>query len=134
MIANAPRFPSLQDLVKAKKRWNISVAALNHRMHTVGMLSAWQYRTLCIQIAKLGRDVEPNQIERETSQVLPAVFSALYQEGMSRSDVARELGIRVADLEQMMFGLTLTGIEGKGQSSPDRVRANQKLRLVEGKE
>lgn len=134
VIANAPRFPTFQDLVKAKKRWKTSVAALNHRLHIVGMLSDWQYRTLCIQIAKLGRDTEPNQIERETSQVLPAVFSSLYQDGFTRSDVARELTVKVADLEQMMFGLTLTGIEGRGRSAGSRADTQHRLRLVERKE
>lgn len=134
VIANAPRFPTLQDLMRAKKRWKTSVAALNHRLQTVGMLSDWQYRSLCIEIAKLGRNTEPNQTERETSQVLPAVFSALYQDGITRSDVARELGIKVADLEQMMFGLTLTAIEGRGRSRGSQVDAQHKLPLVERKE
>jgi Zn-dependent peptidase ImmA (M78 family) len=131
VIANAPRFPTFRDLVKAKKRWKASVAALNHRMHIVGMLSDWQYRTLCIEIAKLGRDVEPEESQRESSQILPAVFSALYQDGITRSDVARELAVRVSDLEQMMFGLAMTGIEGGSRHSQRTPNTQSKLRLVE---
>jgi Zn-dependent peptidase ImmA (M78 family)/DNA-binding XRE family transcriptional regulator len=130
VIANAPRFPTLRDLIRAKKRWKTSVAALNHRLHTVQMLSDWQYRTLCIQISALGRDREPEEAERETSQILPAVFSTLYGEGMSRSDVARALCIKVSDLEQMMFGLTLAGIDGGGQRGT-RGRGKIDLHLVD---
>jgi Zn-dependent peptidase ImmA (M78 family) len=129
VIAKAPRFPTFQDLVKAKKNWKTSVAALNYRMHSVGMLSDWQYRTLCIDIATRGRENEPEEIPRELSQVLPAVFAALYQDGVSRSDVARELAIPQSELEQLMFGLTMTGIDG-GRQQATGTPMSRKLKLV----
>jgi len=130
IIANAPRFPSFWDLAKAKKRWKTSVAALAYRMHAVGMLSDWQYRTLCIEIVKYGRDREPEECPRETSLVLPAVFSALYEDGVTRSDVARELRITTSELEQMMFGLTMTSVEGGRQTSNTK-KGEPRLRLVQ---
>src|SRR5258707_12341668 len=78
IIAHAPRFPTLATLVKLKRIWTTSAAALNYRLHAVGMLSDWQYRVLCIQISRNGyRTKEPNEAPRETSQVLPKIFSAL---------------------------------------------------------
>src|SRR5205807_7739990 len=86
VIANAPRFSTLPDLIRTKRIWMTSVAALNYRLHSVGMISDWHYRTLCIQIAKNGRANEPNEAPRETSQILPKIFAALYREGVTRSD------------------------------------------------
>jgi len=112
VIANAPRFATLPDLIRTKRIWITSVAALNYRLHSVGMISDWHYRTLCIQIAKNGRANEPNEAPRETSQILPKIFAALYREGVTRSDVARALAVPQSELEQLMFGLALAGIDG----------------------
>jgi Zn-dependent peptidase ImmA (M78 family)/DNA-binding XRE family transcriptional regulator len=123
IIAHAVRFPTFSDLVNLKKIWNISVAALNYRLHEVGMISDWQYRMLCIEIAKYGRTKEPSEAPRETSQILPKVFAALYNENVSRADVAKDLSIPRSELEELMFGLTLTTLDGgrKGRA-PLRVR------------
>jgi Zn-dependent peptidase ImmA (M78 family)/DNA-binding XRE family transcriptional regulator len=132
VLAYAPRFPSLKDLIKLKRTWTVSLAALNVRLYEVGMLSEWQYRTLCIQIAKHGYRInEPNEAPRETSQVLPKVFAALYKEGITRSQVARELCVPQSELEQLMFGLILTGIGGGGR--PSQARNKPRLTLVEKK-
>lgn len=54
VIAYASTCPTLATLMELKRIWTASVAALNCRLHAVGMLSDWQYRTLCIQIAQHG--------------------------------------------------------------------------------
>ena len=78
VLANAPRFATVDTLVKLKKYWTVSVAALAYRLHMVGILSDWHYRTLCIQIASRGyRKQEPDEAQRETSQVLEKVFRLL---------------------------------------------------------
>jgi Zn-dependent peptidase ImmA (M78 family)/DNA-binding XRE family transcriptional regulator len=113
VLAYVPRYPSLPDLVRLKAFWSVSVAALNYRLHVVGMLSDWQYRTMCIEIAKKGyRSVEPKEVPRETSQVLPAVFAALHEDGINRSKVAKTLTIPRSELEQLMFGLTMASVDG----------------------
>lgn len=120
VIAHSPRFASIDDLIRLKRMWMVSVAALNYRLHEVGMMSEWQYRTLSIQIAKRGyRTYEPDSAPRETSQLLPVMFGELYREGISRAAIARTLRLPMSELEQLMFGLTMTSIEGKGQFVPD---------------
>jgi Zn-dependent peptidase ImmA (M78 family)/DNA-binding XRE family transcriptional regulator len=129
VIANAPRYPSLPDLVKLKKIWTVSVAALNYRLHAVAMLSDWQYRTMCIEIAKKGyRMKEPDEAPRETSQVLPRIFAALHEERIGRSHIAKALRIPRSELEQLMFGLTMASLDGgrRGPTSPKKAA----LRLV----
>jgi Zn-dependent peptidase ImmA (M78 family)/DNA-binding transcriptional regulator YiaG len=127
ILAQVPRFPNLAALVKLKKIWQVSVAALAYRLHALGILTDWQYRMLYIQISRNKfRRQEPNPIPRETSLVLPKIFAALREDGLSRSNVARELCIPQSELEALMFGLTMAGIEGGGKSTASR----SKLALV----
>lgn len=113
VLAYARRFPTLSMLIEWKKIWITSVAALNYRLHEVGLLSDWNYRSLCIEIATRGyRTTEPNQAPPETSQMLPKLLIALHEEGVSRSRLARLLSISVSQLEKLMFGLVMTSIDG----------------------
>jgi len=94
VVAHVPRFPNLTAIVMLKKIWQTSVAALTYRLHSLGILSDWEYRMLYIQISKKRfRTREPNPLPRETSQILPKIFAALREDGLSRSSVARELTI-----------------------------------------
>jgi Zn-dependent peptidase ImmA (M78 family)/DNA-binding XRE family transcriptional regulator len=130
VIAHAVRNPSLPILIKLKAIWTVSVVALNRRLFGVGMTSDWQYRTLCIEIAKRGfRTHEPREAPRETSHILPSVFGQLREEGISRAEVARTLTIPRAELEQLMFGLTMTSVEG-GRKNMGVPAAPAKLELV----
>ena len=61
VIANAPRFPSLKDLIHAKKRWRVSVAALNYRLRKLNLITEWHYRTLCIEIGRMGATSNPSR-------------------------------------------------------------------------
>lgn len=116
VIAHSKRFPTLADIVKMKKIWNTSVSALTYRLHEVRMISEWQYRVLYMQIAKNGYlTKEPNEAPRETSLILPKVFEDLYSRGVTRSDVARLLAIPRAELEELLFGLAMAIIEGRGR-------------------
>jgi hypothetical protein len=92
-----------------------------YRLHALGILTNWQYRMLYIQISRNKfRTQEPNPIPRETSLILPKVFAALREDRFSRTNVAKELCIPQAELEALMFGLTIAGIEGGGRSTPSR--------------
>jgi Zn-dependent peptidase ImmA (M78 family)/DNA-binding XRE family transcriptional regulator len=109
VLAKAPRKPSLQQLVLAKRRWKVSVAALTHRLHQLGAITDWHYRMLWIEIGDRGyRTDEPEpRIDRETSQVLNKVFTALRKEGYTKADVARELHLEQEDLDALIFGLAM---------------------------
>lgn len=102
----APRLvaPTLGHLVQLKKIWLVSAAALAHRLHALGLLSDWNYRSLCVQLAKRGRTVEPEGIARETSQILDKVFGPTGRP-TAKADVARDLCLHQADVEALIFGL-----------------------------
>lgn len=110
----ANRFPTVDSLIKMKHIWGVSVGALNYRLHKIDLTSDWHYRSLCIEIARRGfRTQEPEEQERESSVVLQKIMASVYREdGLSRSGLARELQISPSELDGLLFGLTLTALDG----------------------
>lgn len=113
ILAQAPKTPSVAHLVKAKKYWGVSVAALAYRLSSLKAVTEWHYRSLCIEIAKKGyRKREPEEMQRETSQVLAKVFAALREDGITKADIAAQLYLAQEEIESLIFGLTVTGLSG----------------------
>ena len=124
LIPRVKGVTSLDELVKAKSRWRVSVAALAYRLHKLKKLSDWQYRTFCIQMNQRSyRTSEPEPIPHETSVVWQKVLSALWNERSTRSHVAEELHLPVEELDNLLFGLT-------GKSSAPESQSRPSLRLV----
>ena len=104
-------FPTLDNLIKAKKYWGVSVAALNYRLHSLGLTTEWTNRNLCIQLSQAGyRTHEPNEMQRETSQILTKVFNALKNEGIDKKDIAHDLKIMTCEIDELTYGLLKIGI------------------------
>lgn len=115
VLAIAPRLPTLSHLIQLKKHWIVSVAALAYRLHTIGLLTDWHYRTLCIEISQRGfRKEEPEGAPRETSQILAKVFAALRDDGVGKTDLAEALQVDPREIDGLVFGLTLVGLGGGG--------------------
>ena len=114
LLAVAPPMITLRALLKLKKRWGVSVSALAHRCHEVGMIGPWPYRSLCIQLNELGyRANEPEPMDRETSRVLAKVFALLRKEGVSLTDLAAEIAVPRDELERIVFGLAMVGLAAR---------------------
>jgi Zn-dependent peptidase ImmA (M78 family)/DNA-binding XRE family transcriptional regulator len=125
------QLPSVETLKKLKEIWNVSVAALNYRMHQVGLIGDWHYYGLCREIAKRGyRTREPEEGQREASQVLAKVMLMLFREGITKSQVAEKLNIYPWVLEQLIFGLVMTGIDGGKKSETTEVLRKQPSNLT----
>ena len=119
VLAGVRRGARIDELIVAKRRWRVSLAALAYRMHGLGLLSDWQYKSIFIEISRRGYlTSEPDGIPGETSQVLRKVLGTLRDEGVSQADVARALEIRLTELRKLIFGLTLTGVEGTQLGTP----------------
>lgn len=132
VLANAPHMATVDQLIRFKPYWTVSVAALAYRLHDVGLVSDWHYRTLCIEIAKRGyRKKEPNEAHRETSQVLSKVFAALREEGITKGDIAAALSVHVEELDQLVFGLALTSLSSLGARVASETR-RPVLSVVQG--
>jgi Zn-dependent peptidase ImmA (M78 family)/transcriptional regulator with XRE-family HTH domain len=133
VLANAPRMATVDQLIRLKVYWTVSVAALAYRLHDIGLVTDWHYRTLCIEIAKRGyRKMEPNEAPRETSQVLAKVFGALREDGVTKYDIASALNVKADDLDQLVFGLTLTSLGSKSQTSSVSSPKRPHLQLLAG--
>ena len=92
VISVLPRVQHLQQLISAKSRWRVSLAALNYRVHKLGIVSDWKNRDFCIEIATKGYNRnEPNGIQREKSVVWEKVLKTLWAEGMTHNDIAQDL-------------------------------------------
>jgi len=127
--ACAPRDPTLATLIRLKKRWKVALVALVHRLYALNLLSEWQYRGLCIEIATEGyRKAEPEGIHRESSELLAKVLGFLREDGISRNLIAHELNIEVSELDRLMSGLVLTPVEGGGHQKSRRSQTS--LRLI----
>jgi Zn-dependent peptidase ImmA (M78 family)/DNA-binding XRE family transcriptional regulator len=133
VLANAPHMATVDQLVRHKPYWTVSVAALAYRLHDVRLLTDWHYRTLCIEIAKRSfRKKEPNEAPRETSQVLAKVFAALREEGVTKADIAEALAVHVDEIDQLVFGLALTALSSSGGVRSTSAGRRPALRLVRG--
>jgi Zn-dependent peptidase ImmA (M78 family) len=128
VLAHMPSSPLIDQIIYGKSIWNVSALALTYRLHDIGMLSDWHYRTACVELGRQGyRSGEPVSIPRETSQLLDKVFRSLRKHGESRADIAADLNIEVAELNSYVAGLVLTAVEGyasANESSTQVARAN----------
>jgi Zn-dependent peptidase ImmA (M78 family)/transcriptional regulator with XRE-family HTH domain len=114
VIASARQFPSLQDVQADKVVWRVSALAYLRRLHQLGRLTAWQYRSMVIEASQAGYRRTEGDIERETSQLIPKVLELLRQDGVSIRDVAADLHLRPADLRGLIFS-TVGIVQGEGR-------------------
>lgn len=106
-LRNAP----VDRIIDAKQAWHVAAMALTHRLHELGLLTDWGYRTACVQLGRLGyRRAEPHGITRESSQLLGKVFREVRADGLTPAKIAADLGITAAELRGHVFGLTLTAV------------------------
>lgn len=119
--------PSIDNLLKLKKKWNVSLAALAYRLHDLGLMTDWNYRELYIEMQRRGwRKSEPMPSPGETSQVWQKVFAALRGIDIGIPDLARELMIPENEIVKLVFGLVTVGLPA---SVSPRLRSGQRAQL-----
>ncbi len=127
VMAIVPRIHTINQIVEAKKRWAVSVLALIYRLHTVGVMSPWQYRMFCIQATDLGyRMAEPFGIAREQSVVWQKVLTALWRERVTKKEIAAALHVPSQEIENLLFGLA----NMLNQDGPPGGKKGDGLRLI----
>jgi len=123
VFAVAPVFPSLDSLIELKRQWIVSVGAIAYRLHALGLLTDWHYTRLCIEIGERGyRTKEPQPAQREMSQVLPKIFSAFRDDGITLSDIAVDLQIEAEEIDKLVFQLMLVSLQGGAASGTRSLR------------
>jgi Zn-dependent peptidase ImmA (M78 family)/DNA-binding XRE family transcriptional regulator len=97
---------SASQIIGAKARWKVSAMALATRLHGLGRLSDWNYRSIIIELGQRGyRKGEPVGVGRETSTVLAKVLTALWKNGTTRATIAAELNLPWSEVETLIFDL-----------------------------
>jgi Zn-dependent peptidase ImmA (M78 family)/DNA-binding XRE family transcriptional regulator len=118
VLARAPKLATINELIKLKKVFGVSLSAISYRLHSLSLLSDWHYRSLAIQISKRGfRTSEPEEGERERSLLLPMLLERLHREGLTYRRIAEQLGLPLYELENVLFSLVMKAIEG-GKPGP----------------
>jgi Zn-dependent peptidase ImmA (M78 family) len=134
VLAHLPPAPSVEAILAGKRRWQVAAMALTHRLHEVGTLSEWLYRTTCIELGRQGyRRAEPGGIPRESSQLLRKVFRALRAERVTAADIAADLRLPPGEINGFVFGLIPTALPGAGGAGTDTAPAaseRPRLRVV----
>lgn len=121
--ARMPSFITTDTILKAKKRWRVSAMAMAYRVRSIGLLSDWQYKSICIELTRRGyRKGEPDGIEREISAVWKKVFGHLWSEKITKKNIADELAIPLEELESLVWQLTGT--------APSKADSRNQLRAV----
>lgn len=121
VLAEIRHVRALSDLIEKKRRWGVSAAALAYRLHKMGKLSDWHYRSYCIELGKFGRGIEPNPMPRETSQIWSKVLTDLWRQGITLSRLAERISVPESELSGLLFGIA---------AATEAAREIKPLRLV----
>lgn len=131
--ASISRLETVSSLIQKKKNWKVSLAALAYRVHKLGIITDWHYRTLCIEMSKCGfTKNEPESIPREKSKIWEMIFDSLRSDNITKADIARDLDVLPSEIEAFVFGLILMNVGS--DNKPSLIRSNNKpsyLKLVE---
>lgn len=123
--SRVPGFITVDLILRAKARWRVSSMAMSYRLHSLGFLSEWQYKSSCIELGRRGyRTGEPIGIERETSAVWRKVLLHLWTERTTKRDIAALLHLPPDELEGLIWGLAGPMVR------PDRTESPPGLRLI----
>jgi Zn-dependent peptidase ImmA (M78 family) len=110
VLAHVGEVYSLTQIIRLKARWKVSVAALNYRLHKVGITSDWRNRDLCIQIAREGYNKkEPEGIERERSMVWEKILKLLWAEKKTFTVISDDLHLPHSEVSAFIYGVLNAG-------------------------
>ncbi len=125
VFAAGLRNATAAQIIRAKTRWHVSAMALAHRLHDLGLLTDWTYRSVCVELGNRGfRTDEPgSRLVPERSQVMGKVITALRGSGMTIRSIAAEFGLLPDGLTEYLFGLTMTPLNGSRQTTGSAARA-----------
>jgi len=105
LLTQCLRSASLERILAARSFWKVSAMAMTHRLHELGLLSDWQYRSTCMTLSERGyRSSEPGGIGPETSQLLRKVMFGSQQK-ITISEAATALDLYQADVRDFIRDL-----------------------------
>lgn len=113
-FATAPRYLSLDNMIKYKKTWRTSLKAINYKAHKLGLITDWVNRSNLMKINSLGYHIqEPEETSRDESLMIPKIIAVLAaQPTFDKNRMLDEIGISEDDFNQLTFN-SLEKVESK---------------------
>jgi Zn-dependent peptidase ImmA (M78 family) len=122
VIATVPYAPDLKTVIRAKKKWGVSASALSYRLHKLGVITDWQYRTFMIQLNSDYNRKEPDGLPAEKSHVWKTVLQELWRDGKTMEAIGRELKLPSEEVGSLLFGLTAEPPPSRKTGPPPTLR------------
>ena len=106
-IRSRMRAPVTVDVVlSARARWRVSAMAMAYRLNQLGILSEWNYKSICVELSRRGfRTSEPGGVERETSIIWRKILSELWSEKVTKGTIGENLRLPLDELEGLIWNL-----------------------------
>ncbi|QBR70981.1 XRE family transcriptional regulator [Beijerinckiaceae bacterium] len=113
---------SVDDLRAYKKRWRVSVSALNYRLRELAMISEGKCTSNYVEMSRRGwLKIEPDGITKEQSYILQDVISDCNSRMVTKNKIADAISVPALEVEALLFGLAnMLTIDGAAMSSPRR--------------
>lgn len=110
---------TVDEVIRAKSKWQVSAMALARRLESLGLISDWVYRSICIELSKRGfRSSEPGStLVPESSQILRKVLATLRTKGVTPRKIAAHFGLPLAEFNSYLSGLVVVAEDGAGTGS-----------------
>ena len=121
---------SIPILVKKKRLWNVSVSALAYRLHQLGMISDWHFKSLNIELRRRGyKDKEPESSPKEQSDIMETVLGRMRERGITLRFAANEMSIPESELRGLLYGLAKVSIDGSAEQT-NKLNVGTHLRVI----
>ena len=107
-----PRRVHWDELLRMKRRWGVSLAALVRRGYDLGVYSEAQYRRAYVELNRLSwRQREPDEeaLPDETPTMLLTAVDEADTVGFGADELAAELGLPTQDIHAVLRGSELLG-------------------------
>lgn len=128
--ANMPMNPSIDLILKKKRRWGVAAIALAYRLHELGLLSDWLYQTTCVNLSRLGyRSRELDGTARESSRLLSQIITDLWLTQKGFESLRIELALNDRDINDLVFNLAPVAFTGAAQKTES---SKPELKLILG--
>jgi Zn-dependent peptidase ImmA (M78 family)/DNA-binding XRE family transcriptional regulator len=114
----------VDSLIDYKRRWGVSVAALNYRLSDLGLIGHGKATSNYVELSRRGwLKSEPFGLAREQSTILQDIVDDLLKSGITKTKIADELCVAPVEIEALLFGLAnMVSIDGfGGKTAPSRV-------------
>ncbi len=109
MRSHRKNYYSIDQMIQLKKRWKVSLSALNYRLHKLGFITDWTYRDFCIQIMSRFKRSEPEEMVREKSVVWQKVMKILWSKKITQAEIAKQLHLPLSEVNTLVFGILYAG-------------------------